>query len=102
MIGLDAATLATAMAGCPMQRAQIWASFLDEAMHLADINSPTRAADFIAQIGHESLGLLYANEIWGPTEAQKTYERTSLNRGGRRCAVATATSRRGAGQLASR
>ncbi|MGJ7611167.1 MULTISPECIES: glycoside hydrolase family 19 protein [unclassified Variovorax] len=75
MIGLDAATLASAMAGCPMQRAQVWAPFLDEAMGLADINSPQRAADFIAQIGHESLGLLYANEIWGPTDAQKTYER---------------------------
>jgi putative chitinase len=75
MIGLDAATLASTMAGCPMQRAQVWAPCLDEAMRLADINSPQRAADFIAQIGHESLGLLYANEIWGPTEAQKTYER---------------------------
>jgi len=75
MLKLDAATLASAMVGCPVQRAQIWAQFYEEAMRLADISTPQRAADFIAQTGHESLGLLYANEIWGPTEAQKTYER---------------------------
>ena len=75
MIGLDAPTLALAMTGCPLKRAAVWAPHLDWAMGLADINSPERAADFIAQIGHESLGLLYANELWGPTAAQLTYER---------------------------
>jgi putative chitinase len=75
LIQLDPATLSAAMAGCPMSRAQVWAAPLDQAMGMAAINTPMRAADFIAQIGHESLGLLYANEVWGPTEAQRTYER---------------------------
>lgn len=77
MIGLDAATLASAMAGCPMPRAQVWAPHLDAAMLLFEINSPARAADFIAQVGHESLGLLYSAETWGPAQvpAQVTYER---------------------------
>lgn len=75
MIGLDAATLAAAMAGCSMDRALVWAPCFEEAMALAEINSPIRAADWIAQTGHESLGLFYGNEVWGPTDAQKTYER---------------------------
>lgn len=75
MIGLDADTLLRAMTGCTLARAQVWAPHLDAAMGLADINSPKRAADFIAQLGHESGGLLYANELWGPTVAQIRYER---------------------------
>lgn len=77
MIGLDASTLAAAMLGCPLTRAQVWAPHLDAAMLTFEINSPQRAADFIAQVGHESLGLLYAAELWGPAQvpAQVTYER---------------------------
>lgn len=75
MIGLDAKTLSAAMIGCPLSRAMVWAPHLDWAMGLADINSPKRAADFIAQLGHESMGLFYSREIWGPTGQQKTYER---------------------------
>lgn len=72
---MDAATLSTAMTGCPMERALVWAPVLTQAMDLVEINTSGRQADFIAQIGHESGGLLYANEIWGPTPAQVTYER---------------------------
>lgn len=72
---IDAATLALAMGQLPMSRAQIWAPCYDEAMHVAQIDSRERAADFIAQTGHESLSLYYGNEVWGPTPAQETYER---------------------------
>jgi len=38
------------------------------------INTPARQAAFLAQIGHESGGLIYTKEIWGPTSAQMSYE----------------------------
>jgi len=38
------------------------------------IDSPERQAAFCAQIGHESGGLQWVTEIWGPTDAQKLYE----------------------------
>lgn len=31
-------------------------------------------AAFLANVGHETLGLVYSEEIWGPTAAQKRYE----------------------------
>lgn len=44
-----------------------------------EINTPVRAAPFLAQIGHESLDFRFMEEIWGPTEVQKTYERPLVN-----------------------
>jgi putative chitinase len=38
------------------------------------INTPERQSAFLAQIGHESGGLIYTKEIWGPTTAQMRYE----------------------------
>ena len=38
------------------------------------ITTPLRIAHFIAQICHESGGLRFVREIWGPTAAQKRYE----------------------------
>lgn len=72
------------MAGCPLVRARVWAAPLNEAMDLADISTPVRAADFIAQIGHESLGLRFTSEIWGPSQVpeQLTYERDPIARWG--------------------
>lgn len=72
---LDGMTLHLAMKGCPLDRANVWAPVLQEAMELFKINTETRAADFIAQLGHESGGLQWTAEIWGPTPAQVTYER---------------------------
>ncbi len=36
--------------------------------------TPQRQAAFLAQVGHESGGLQFFHEIWGPTDAQKRYE----------------------------
>lgn len=44
------------------------------AMSMFSIASRTAKAAFLANMGHESLGLHYSQEIWGPTPAQRRYE----------------------------
>lgn len=66
-------TLAVAL-GIPLYRAQAWADPLTAAMALWAIDSPTRQAMFLAQVGHESGRLIYVRELWGPTPAQQKYE----------------------------
>jgi Predicted chitinase len=41
---------------------------------LFGLSQPHRLAHFLAQVMHESMGLVYVKEIWGPTPAQKRYE----------------------------
>jgi len=57
-----------------LTRATLWAPHITKAMADYDIDSDMRVASFLAQIGHESGGLAYAAEIWGPTLAQAKYE----------------------------
>src|SRR4051812_46296976 len=44
------------------------------AMSEFEINTPERQAAFLAQVGHESGGLRFMVERWGPTESQRRYE----------------------------
>jgi len=53
-----------------------------KAMRQAHINTVERAAMFAAQLGHESVGLRYQAEIWGPTAAQRSYDGRMGNRPG--------------------
>ena len=70
---IPADQLATAT-GSTFMRAQNWAQSLEDATIWYDIDTPTRLAAFLAQIGVESGHLEYVREIWGPTSAQIGYE----------------------------
>lgn len=62
--GLTAATLATAMGGALyLTEYEKFLPHFIEAMKAAQINTPLRAAHWCAQIGHESGGLRYMEEI---------------------------------------
>lgn len=60
--------------GIKQTRATIWQPHLAAAMDKFDINTPLRAAAFLAQIGHESGRLVFIREVWSNTPAQQTYE----------------------------
>jgi putative chitinase len=60
--------------GARFYRAVAFCDFLNVAMALYGIDTPKRQAAFCAQIGHETAGLRYVEEIWGPTEQQERYE----------------------------
>lgn len=60
--------------GARIDRATTFLPFLEDAMHEFEINTPARQAAFLAQIGHESGGLHWLIEIWGPSDAQRRYE----------------------------
>jgi putative chitinase len=47
---------------------------IEAAMSEFEIDTPRRKAMFLAQVGHESGGLHWLREIWGPTQAQERYE----------------------------
>lgn len=49
-------------------------SLLDSVSVISTEFAPHRLAHMLAQVMHESGGLVYDREIWGPTEAQKRYE----------------------------
>ncbi len=60
--------------GARIDRATEWLPHIEAAMDEFDINTPERQAAFLAQIGHESGGLHWVTEIWGPTDTQRRYE----------------------------
>lgn len=61
--------------GARIDRATEWLPHIEAAMAERDISTPARQAAFLAQIGHESGGLHWVVELWGPTDAQRRYER---------------------------
>ena len=60
--------------GARIDRAREFLPHIEAAMAEFDISTPARQAAFLAQIGHESGGLHWLVEIWGPSIAQAHYE----------------------------
>ena len=61
--------------GARIGRTQLFLPFLTEAMNAYYISlTSDRMAYFLANVGHESGGLRYTTEIWGPTPTQLRYE----------------------------
>lgn len=63
-----------AATGARIDRAQTFLPYIEDTMHEFDINTTQRQCAFLAQIGHESGGLHWLVELWGPTDAQRRYE----------------------------
>ena len=66
--------LLTAATGCRTAEAQRYAAPLWEACQRYSITTADRLSAFLGQLSHESGALRWVEEIWGPTEAQRTYE----------------------------
>lgn len=60
--------------GARADRAIAFEPHINAAMEAFQINTPARQAAFLAQVGHESGGLRWLTELWGPTPAQTRYE----------------------------
>jgi len=60
--------------GARIDRATEWLPHINAAMREFGIDNRARQAAFLAQIGHESGGLRWVVELWGPTPAQSRYE----------------------------
>jgi putative chitinase len=60
--------------GATLQHAVQFQPIIDQAAPDFEINTPARMAAFLAQAGHESGGLKWLTELWGPTDAQARYE----------------------------
>jgi len=61
--------------GARIDRATEWLPHIESAMDEFYIDFPLRKIAFLAQVGHESGGLHYTTELWGPTPEQIRYER---------------------------
>ena len=71
MISLE---LIRAGTGCSEAAAARYQTPLSAAADKYLINTQTRIAAWLANIGHESGSLIYTTELWGPTPVQKGYD----------------------------
>lgn len=71
---IDDSSLARIMPNLPAARRAQFLPFLQQAMEEFQVNTPLRAAAFLAQLAHESAEFRFMEEIWGPTQAQRRYE----------------------------
>src|SRR5882672_578303 len=71
---LNEADIQQIMPNLPALKLAAYLPHLIKAMADHEINTPLRAAAFLAQLAHESGEFRWLEEIWGPTPAQKRYE----------------------------
>lgn len=71
---LSESQLRQIMPKLPASSATTYLPFLNRVMQIYRIDTPLRAAAFLAQLAHESGELRYWEEIWGPTPQQMRYE----------------------------
>jgi putative chitinase len=64
----------SACTGARIDVARTFAPFVSDAMTEFGIDTAQRQAAFLAQVGHESGGLRFTRELWGPTKSQIGYE----------------------------
>jgi putative chitinase len=60
--------------GARIDRATEFLPIIERAAVDFEINTQARMAAFLAQVGHESGGLHWLTELWGPTSSQARYE----------------------------
>lgn len=60
--------------GCSLAVAARYQSVLSAAADRYQINTPARLCAWLANVGHESGGLAFAAELWGPTDLQRRYD----------------------------
>lgn len=61
--------------GTPLERCATFVPHLNKYCPKYLIDTPIEMASFLSQILHESGGLIFIREIWGPTTQQLRYER---------------------------
>lgn len=63
-----------AATGAREDRARVSLDGINAAMDQYGVDTPARIGMFLANVGHETGGLKWLQEIWGPTPAQLRYE----------------------------
>lgn len=61
--------------GTPLDRINTFLPFLNKHLPAYGIDTATEVASFLSQVLHESGGLKWMKELWGPSAQQSKYER---------------------------
>ena len=73
-MNLTAEQLHAIMPNAILKSIELCVGHINAAIEEFSIDTPKRAAAFVAQIAHETGQLCWLREIWGPTKAQLRYD----------------------------